>query len=121
VACDAGGVNRNARLSSGFFGPVFEIDRIRVLTEHFIRELHLSVMGVPAPSPQYDRATARDLLPLFQAITGTTPAELSGLRDTVQFSDPAHHTEVGYAVPIRANIQPHIDRIENLMRKYGLT
>jgi DNA repair exonuclease SbcCD ATPase subunit len=99
----------------------YAVDRIRVLTEYFIRELHLGVMGVPAPSPRYDRATAKDLLPLFQAITGTTPAELAGLRDTVQFSDPAHHTEVGYAVPIRANIQPHIDRLENLMRKYGLT
>lgn len=39
----------------------YSVDRIRVLTEHFIRELHLRVMGAPAPSPAYDRATASEL------------------------------------------------------------
>lgn len=96
------------------------VDRIRVLTEHFIRELHLKEMGAPAPSPQYDRASAKELLPLFQTINGTTPQEHAVLRDTVQFCDPAHHTQVGYAIPVRTNIQPHIDRLEGLMTKYGL-
>ncbi|HMF68557.1 MAG TPA: hypothetical protein VK602_13220 [Phyllobacterium sp.] len=95
------------------------VDRIRVLIEHFVRELHLNQMGVPAPS-QYDRATPAQLLPLFQTITGTTPQEHVGLRDTVRFCDPAHHTQVGYAVPVLSNIQPHIDRLEGLLRKYGL-
>jgi energy-coupling factor transporter ATP-binding protein EcfA2 len=95
------------------------VDRIRVLIEHFVRELHLNQMGVPAPS-QYDRATAAQLLPLFQTITGTTPQEHVGLRDTVRFCDPAHHTQVAYSVPVLSNIQPHIDRLEGLLRKYGL-
>ena len=95
------------------------VDRIRVLIEHFVRELHLSLMGVPAPS-QYDRATAAQLLPLFQTIAGTTPQEHVGLRDTVRFCDPAHHTQVGYSVPVQSNIQPHIDRLDGLLRKYGL-
>jgi energy-coupling factor transporter ATP-binding protein EcfA2 len=95
------------------------VDRIRVLIEHFVRELHLSLMGIPAPL-QYDRATAAQLLPLFQTITGTTPQEHVGLRDTVRFCDPAHHTQVGYSVPVQSNIQPHIDRLEGLLRKYGL-
>lgn len=98
----------------------YAVDRIRVLTERFIRELHLKVMNAPAPSPLYDRATASQLLPLFQTITGTTPDELRGLRDTVQFSDPAHHTQVGYSTPTHPNIQPHIDRLETLMKKYRL-
>jgi hypothetical protein len=95
------------------------VDRIRVLIEHFVRELHLSQMGIPA-SPQYDRATAVQLLPLFQTITGTTPQEHVGLRDSVRFCDPAHHTQVGYSVPVLSNILPHIDRLEGLLRKYGL-
>jgi hypothetical protein len=49
----------------------YAIDRIRILAEHFIRELHLKIMGVLAPV-QYNLATAKDLLPLFRAITGTT-------------------------------------------------
>jgi hypothetical protein len=84
-----------------------------------VRELYLSLMGVPAPS-QYDRATATQLLPLFQTIAGTTPQEHVGLRDTVRFCDPAHHTQVGYSVPVQSNIQPHIDRLDGLLRKYGL-
>jgi hypothetical protein len=95
------------------------VDRIRVLIEHFVRELHLKQMHVPAPS-QYDRATAAQLVPLFQTITGTTPQEHVGLRDTVRFCDPAHHTQVGYSVPVASNIQPHIDRLDGLLRKYGL-
>lgn len=95
------------------------VDRIRVLIEHFIRELHLNVKGAPLPS-KYDRASAKELLPVFQAIIGTTPQEHAGLRDTVRFCDPAHHTQVGYAVPVQSNIQPHIDRMEGLLRKYGL-
>ena len=77
-------------------------------------------MGVPAPSPQFDRATASQLLPLFQTIKGTTPQEHVGLRDTVQFCDPAHHTQVGYTVPVLSNIQPHIDRLETMLKKYRL-
>jgi hypothetical protein len=94
------------------------VDRIRVLIEHFVRELHLKQMGAPAPA-QYDRVSAKDLLPLFQVINGTTPQEHVGLRDTVRFCDPAHHTQVGYAVPVQSNIQPHIDRLDGLIRKYG--
>jgi energy-coupling factor transporter ATP-binding protein EcfA2 len=95
------------------------VDRLRVLIEHFVRELHLSLMGIPAPS-RYDRATAAELLPLFQTITGTTQQEHVGLRDTVRFCDPAHHTQVGYSVPVQSNIQPHIDRLDGLLQKYGL-
>ena len=98
----------------------YAVDRIRVLSERFIRDLHLQVMGIPAPSPAYDRATASQLLPLFQTITGTLPTEHAGLRDTVQFCDPAHHTQVGYAVPTLSNIQPHISRLETLLKKYGM-
>lgn len=98
----------------------YAVDRIRVLSERFIRDLHLQVMGIPASSPTYDRATASQLLPLFQTITGTLPTEHAGLRDTVQFCDPAHHTQVGYAVPTLSNIQPHIGRMEQLLKKYGM-
>jgi wobble nucleotide-excising tRNase len=97
----------------------YSVDRIRVLVEHFVRELYLNVNGAPVP-PKYDQATAKDLLPVFQTITGATPQEHAGLRDTVKFCDPAHHTEVGYAVPIQSNIQPHIDRLEGLIKKYGM-
>jgi hypothetical protein len=97
----------------------YAVDRMRVLIENFIRELHLSQMGIPVPA-QYDRATAKELLPLFQQITGTTQQEHVNLRDIVRFCDPAHHTQPGYAVPVLANIQPHIDRLNGLIQKYRL-
>ena len=97
----------------------YAIDRIRVLAEHIIRELHLAKLGVPTPV-EYDRASASVLLPLFRSIPGTTPQEHAGLRDTCDFSDPAHHTEVGYTVPVRSNIDPHISRLEQLIAKHAL-
>jgi hypothetical protein len=42
------------------------------------------------------------------------------MKDTIRFCDPAHHTQAGYSAPLKSNIQPHIDRVEGLMKKYGL-
>jgi hypothetical protein len=95
------------------------VDRIRVLAEQFIRELHAKVLGFPAP-PEYDNAQPNQLLKLFTQITGTTPTEHAGLKDTIGFADPAHHSEVGYSVPQKSNIQPHIDRLDGLMKKHRL-
>lgn len=95
------------------------VDRLRVLAEQFIRELHAKVQGVPAPA-EYDNAKPSELLKLFRTIPGTLPAEHDGLKDTVGFADPAHHTEVGYAAPTKANILTHLNRIECLMRKHGM-
>jgi hypothetical protein len=95
------------------------VDRLRVLIEQFVRELHLKIVGTPA-APEYDNVAASDLLKLFRQIPGTSPDECARLKDTVGFTDPAHHSEVGYTVPQKTNIQPHIQRLETLMRKYGL-
>ena len=95
------------------------VDRLRVLVEQLIRELHLVIVGSPAPA-EYDNATASGLFKLFRQIPGTTPDEYARLKDTVGFADPAHHAEVGYTVPRITNIQPHIQRLEGLMQKYKL-
>jgi hypothetical protein len=95
------------------------VDRLRVLVEQTIRSLHMKSVGTAAP-PKYDRATPKELLELFRTLEVTTPDEHARLRDTVQFADPAHHTEVGYTVPLQNNIQPHIDRLEGLLKKYEL-
>ena len=95
------------------------VDRLRVLIELFIRELHLQKMGIPVPA-QCDAATPGQLLTVYRTISDTTQAEYSGLKDTVGFTDPAHHTQVGYIVPSATNIRPHIDRLETLLKKYGL-
>jgi hypothetical protein len=42
------------------------------------------------------------------------------MKDTIRFCDPAHHTQAGYSPPLQSNIQPHIDRVEGLMKRYGL-
>lgn len=97
----------------------FAIDRLRVLLEDFIRELHLQVVGT-APSDKYDTANSGELATLFRSIPGTTPDEHTRLKDTIGFCDPAHHTQAGYSVPIKSNIQPHVDRVEGMMKKYGL-
>ena len=95
------------------------VDRIRVLVEVVIRELYLKVNGCPLPA-QYNKATAKDLLPVFQSIEGTTPAEHQGIRDTVSFSDPAHHTQADWQVPTLQQIEPHIQRLLQIAKKHQL-
>jgi hypothetical protein len=97
----------------------FAIDRLRVLLEEFIRELHLKVVGSP-PSDKYDTANSGELATLYRSIPGTTPDEYTRLKDTIGFCDPAHHTQAGYPTPIKSQIQPHIDRVEGIMKVHGL-
>ncbi|MGI4796161.1 MAG: AAA family ATPase [Janthinobacterium lividum] len=99
---------------------LFAVDRLRVLVEAMVRELHLRKTGQPAP-PDLDSANSGALADLFRSIPATEPAEHAGLRDTIRFCDPAHHTQIGFAVPLKPQIQPHIDRVSGLMRKYCLT
>lgn len=98
----------------------YAVDRLRVLVEEFVRELHLVKTG-SLPPAAYDSASSGPLLALFRSIPGTTPEDHAGMKDTVGFCDPAHHSQAGYAPPQRTAIQPHIDRISGLIKKYGLT
>lgn len=97
----------------------YAVDQLRVLIEAVVRELHLKQTGATAPA-KFDAANSGELLTLFQSIPGTQQSEHVGLKDTVRFCDPAHHTQVGYSVPLHSNIQPHIDRVKGLMKKYSL-
>jgi hypothetical protein len=97
----------------------YAVDRLRVLVEQIVREIHVKRTGNPAP-PAYNDANPGDLLKLFQTIPGTTPEEHNALRDTVGFASPAHHTPVGYTPPLKTNILPHLDRLTGLMKKYNL-
>ena len=85
----------------------YAVDRLRVLLEEFVRELHLAKTGQQPPA-NYDAANPGQLLDLFRSIPDTAPEEHAGMKDTVRFCDPAHHSQVGYAIPLRVAIQPHI-------------
>lgn len=98
---------------------MFSVDRLRVLVEEFVRELYLQKVGQTAPDV-FNTANSGALADLFRKIPDTEPAEHAGMKDTIRFCDPAHHTQTGYSVPIKSNIQPHIDRVAGLMKKYCL-
>ena len=95
------------------------VDKLRKLCEQFIRDLHLKVTGLPAPE-RYDDATPAGLLELFKSIPGTTPDESRRLKDTVDYSAPAHHQPSGYGVPTTPNITMHINRMETFLKHYKL-
>jgi len=95
------------------------VDRLRLIVERLVRELHLLLTGTPLP-PEYDHATAPALLRVFKALPGTTPAEHQGLAHTVQFSDPSHHTETNWQVPTAQQIEPHIQRLQQIANHHGL-
>ena len=97
----------------------YAVDRIRVLVEKVIREVFLIQEGIPVPNT-YDRAKLSELLALFRSIRGTTPMEHAGMQDTIRFCDPAHHTEVGYTVPVMSNIEPHLNRLKTLISRYAV-
>lgn len=65
-------------------------------------------------------ATAAQMLPFFQSCPGTTSEQCHGLKTTIDFSNPAAHTQPGWAIPVAQQIQPHLDRIRETARKLGL-
>ena len=65
-------------------------------------------------------ATAAQMLPFFRSCPGTTTEQHQGLRATISFSDPAVHTQPGWAVPIPQQIRPHLDRIRQTARQLGV-
>ena len=95
------------------------VSQLRVLAECFIRELYLKKVGAPAPV-EYAGATAAELLKLSRTIPDISTQECASLADTVKFADPAHHSEVGYAVSQSTAIRPHIDRLEGLIKRHNL-
>jgi hypothetical protein len=69
---------------------------------------------------QYDKANPRTLLGLFRTLSVTTAQENAALDDSIGFTDPSHHTDVGYTTPVSTRMAPQISRVENLLRKYAL-
>lgn len=95
------------------------VQKLRPSIERIVRELHLKEVGTSLDA-SYSSATAAQLLTAFRQIPNTTPPEHQGLRDTVMFADPSHHTEDGWQVPMKPQIIPHVDRLRQLARTKGL-
>jgi hypothetical protein len=95
------------------------VDRIRVLCEHIIREAYLHEHGKPMPE-KYASATASVLLGPFDKLATVSPKQKQGLRSTVTWADPAHHTDKTWQVPSASNIEPHLSRVEKLATDLGL-
>lgn len=69
--------------------------------------------------PSYN-ANASNMLPFFRDCPGTSVAQAQGISQTIVFSNPAPHTQIGWPVPVEANITPHIDRIRQTARLLGM-
>ncbi|MFW6116772.1 MAG: AAA family ATPase [bacterium] len=95
------------------------VDRIRVLCEHVMREAYLHECGVPLPE-EYAVATPSELLKPFAGLSSVSPKKKQGVRGTVKWSDPAHHTDKTWQVPSASNIQPHLSRLENIAKDLEL-
>jgi len=72
-----------------------------------------------SPSPP-DDATARQMIPFFRNCPNTTAQQGQDLTNTISFSDPGPHTQVGWAVPVEQQIVPHIDRTQAIAQRLSV-
>jgi hypothetical protein len=93
------------------------VDRIRVLCESIMREAYLRHNGARMPVAT---GTVSAMIPFFAKVPNVTPAMVGELKDTVSWSNPAHHTQPGYTVPAISNINPHIERLQKIINALGL-
>ncbi len=72
-------------------------------------------------SPEPSRSqNANEMLVFFQGCPNVTAAQYGSLRQTINFCNPAPHTQVGYNVPVETQITPHINRLRQLGRDLGI-
>jgi hypothetical protein len=90
---------------------------IRRSVELLIRELCRQTGSTPPPF----NANASNMLPNFQSCPPVTPEQCNGMRQTITFSNPGPHTQVGWAVPTQPQITPHIDRLRQYARQLNVT
>jgi len=93
------------------------VDRIRVLCENIMREAHLRKKGFRMSVAS---GTASSMVPHFAQVPSVTPAMVTEIQDTINWSNPAHHTPPGYVVPATTNINPHIERLQKMINDLGL-
>jgi hypothetical protein len=93
------------------------VDRIRVICERIMREVYFRANGSYMPP---ERNTASSMVPLFGQVPNVTPQMITDIQDTINWSNPAHHTQPGYSPPPSANIRPHIERLQNMINSLGL-
>ncbi|MBL0848797.1 MAG: hypothetical protein EU981_01665 [Candidatus Liberibacter ctenarytainae] len=92
---------------------------LRLLIEKFIHKLYF-VKNKKLLPPKYNMATANKLLEVFNEIEGTTEKHYLILKDTVQFSNKAHHYGLDYSAPHKEAIETHIDDLEKIIKYYSL-
>ncbi len=93
------------------------VDRIRVICERIMRESYFRATGDHMP-PYIN--TAGSMVPLFGQVPNVTPQMVTDIQDTINWSNPAHHTQPGYSPPPSANIRPHIERLQRMINSLGL-
>jgi len=84
-----------------------------------MREAYLKEHGKPLPE-EYDTATALQLFVPFAELASVSPKKKQGIKATVKWSDPAHHTDKTWQVPSTSNIEPHLQRLEKIAKDLDL-
>ncbi len=93
------------------------VDRLRVACEYVIREAHMKFAGASIP---VGKKNPSEMLESFRKLPGMSQNHYAWLKDTVGWSDPAHHTDPNWQVPESAAIEAHISRLHDLMKQLSL-
>ena len=82
-----------------------------------MREAYLRNIGTRMPVAS---GSASAMIPHFAKVPSVKPEMIADIQDTINWSNPSHHTEPGYIVPSTANITPHIERLQKIINDLGL-
>ena len=94
--------------------------QLRELAESIMIEIYDIKKNRYSPE-RHDRGGLQGLLKAFSELPGISEYEVNDLRDTINFSNPAHHANPDDATPVKSNIQPHYDRLKRMIDKYDLS
>jgi hypothetical protein len=91
--------------------------RIRILCEEIMQEAYLRHTGSQIPGR---KVTASQMIPHFSKVPPVTEEMVYDVKDTIKWANPSCHDAPGYIVPSSANIKPHINRLDKIIKTLKL-
>ena len=95
----------------------FATDRIRVMCEAIMREAHIKLARSEMPT---NCINCTAMLKEFRMLSGVKPNHIQHMKDTIDWSDPSHHTDPNYQTSNSGSINLYINRLCDIINELGL-
>lgn len=93
------------------------VAQTRILCEIIMREMYAKTHHTPMPD---ELQSPRQMQQVFRKLKGVTQGHAKQILDTIDWSDPSHHTDPTWQTPDSSDIKLHLDRLQSIISSLKL-